>query len=185
MSASLIVAIVIVAVLLIGIAMYNSLVRGRNSVRNAISQIETQLQRRLDLIPNLTETVKGYAGHESKTLQAVTEARTGAAKALQSEDVNSMSRASDRLALSINAVGEAYPDLKASSNFTALQDALADTEDKIAAARRLYNNEVNDYNTSVQSFPKSIFAAVFGFKTFDPFQADRDADKPVKVSFSS
>lgn len=173
----------IVVIVIIVIAAYNSLVRGRNSVRAAWSQVETQLQRRLDLIPNLVETVRGYANHESDTLKAVSEARTAASSALTDGDMGRISRTSDHLMASINAVGEAYPDLKADANFRRLQSDLVDTENVIAAARRLYNNEVNDYNTSTQSFPKNIIASMFGFKPFDMFEADKGAEQAPKVSF--
>lgn len=179
----IILAIIVVVIIAI-IAAYNGLVKGRNSVRTAWAQIENQLQRRLDLIPNLVETVKGYANHESGTLKDVTQARADASKALAKGDVDEISRTSGKLLASINAVREAYPDLKANENFRDLQEQLTQTENVIAASRTLYNNEVNDYNTSLQSFPRNIIAAMFGFRTFDLFNADEEARTPVRVSFT-
>jgi LemA protein len=183
-----IVLIVIVVVLvLIGIVlmgMYNGLVRSRLQVREAWSSIDIQLKRRSSLIPNLVETVKGYAAHERETLENVTRARSqldNAGTAQQAAQANNMLTSALR---SLFAVSEAYPDLKANANFQQLQSELADTEDKIAYARQFYNRNVLSYNGKVQTVPTAIIAGMFGFTTETFFEAEEGARADVNVSFA-
>jgi LemA protein len=178
---------VIGVVILFGIWTYNSLVTLRARVNQAFADIDVQLKQRHDLIPNLIETVKGYAAHERGTLQAVVETRNAALKAQgpadQSTAENALSGALGRLM----ALSEAYPDLKASENFQQLQTDLADIEDKLAAARRFFNNGVAEYNAAIQHFPAVLFAGFMGFRPqgfFDIGEAQRQAlDTPPKVAF--
>lgn len=184
LTIAIIVIIAIVVILVIAlVAMYNNFVRMRNRVDNAWSQIDVQLQRRLDLIPNLVETVKGYAAHESKTLQAVTDARAACMNAASRQDrMQAENMLTDTLK-SLFAVGEAYPDLKASSNFIQLQNELSDTEDKISYMRQSYNDTVMKYNNAIQTFPAVIFAGMFGFKERELFAAATGAATAPQVSF--
>jgi LemA protein len=176
---------IVVALILIIIGLYNSLVSSKNKVDEAWSDIEVQLKRRYDLIPNLVETVKGYAKQESSVLENVTKARTMAmgAGSMQEKlkDENILSGALK----SLFAVSEAYPDLKSNQNFMKMQGDLTDTEDKIQAARRFYNGNVRDYNTRIQQFPGNIFASMFGFGKREFFDIDEKGPEgqPVKVSF--
>ncbi len=186
MSATVIVVIVVlVLLLLVLIALYNGLVTGRNRVDEAWSDINVQLKRRYDLIPNLVSTVQGYAKHEKSVFENVSTAR---AAAMGATGLNQKAEAENQLAgalKSLFAVSEAYPDLKANQNFLDLQTQLTDTEDKIQAARRFYNGNVRDYNTKLQVFPTSLVAGTFGFTRRDFFQADNQAeiDQPVAVKF--
>jgi len=176
---------VILAIVIIAIFLYNSLVRSRNQVDEAWSDIEVQLKRRYDLIPNLVSTVKGYAAHESGVFEKVTQARAAAmgAGSMQEKlkDENMLSGALK----SLFAVAEAYPELKANQNFMQLQGDLTDTEDKIQAARRFYNGNVRDYNTKLQVFPTNLFASMFGFTKREFFGIDESGPEaqPVKVEF--
>ncbi len=155
-------AVVLLAVMVVGI--YNNLVGLRQNVRQGRADIDAQLRQRHDLVPNLVETVKGYAGHESSTLEAVVEARNAAAKG----DPDSKSEQGLRVALdNLLALGEAYPDLKASANFQELQSELANIEDKLAAARRALNAAVSRFNTARESFPAVLFAGTLGFEEAD------------------
>jgi len=179
----IIIAVVIGAVLLFAWYIYNSLIQGRLRVKEAFSQIDVQLKRRTNLIPNLVETVKGYAKHEKSTLTEVTKLRTSLMHAKTPEkkaEVNNM--ITDALK-TIFAVAENYPDLKASQNFKALQEELEDTENKIAYARQFYNSVVLDYNTKLQVFPNVLFAKFLNFKPSEFFGTSEDEKKPVKVSF--
>lgn len=178
-----------VVILIIGIFIwvtYNALVTLKIRVDEAWSDITIQLKRRLDLIPNLIETVKGYASHEKQVFQDVTEAR---ANALNAQGVKETAKAENQFesALkSIFAVAEAYPDLKANQNFQDLQAELVDTEDKIQAARRFYNTSVRDLNTKIQVFPNNIFAGMLGFVQREFFETDdpkESLEKPVSVKF--
>ncbi len=166
------------------IAIYNMLIRGRHRVDEAWSDIDVQLKRRYNLIPNLLETVKGYAKHEKEVFQKVTEART---KAIDASGVTNQSKAENMLAgtlKSLFAVAENYPQLKANENFAKLQDELTDTEDKIQAARRFYNGNVRDFNIKIQSFPNNLVAGPFGFTKRDFFELEEpEAKEPVKVKF--
>lgn len=180
--------VVIVLVLLVGYVLmaYNSLIRRRNQVKEAWSDIDVQLKRRYNLIPNLVETVKGYAGHERETFDSVTQAR---AKALGAQSPNDKAQAENMLTSALKsmfAVAEAYPDLKANTNFLELQRELSDTENKIQAARRFYNTNVRDYNTSIESVPTNIVANIFKFEKEQFFEVEDEAVKSVpKVSFDS
>ncbi len=187
MKKSLIVIGVIVLILLIFFlsirGTYNRLVALDENVKTAWSQVENQFQRRLDLIPNYVETVKGYAKHEREVLIQVTEARAKVAGAGSIEGKiganNQLSSALARLLL----VVERYPDLKANQNFIRLQDELAGTENRIAVERRRYNEAVRMYNTKVRSFPTNIYAGMFGFQRAELFQAPEAAKEPPKVKF--
>ncbi len=176
---------ILLALAIIAIVIFNGLVRSRNQVDEAWSDIEVQLKRRYDLIPNLMETVKGYAAHESGVFEKVTAARTAAMGATNMaeklKDENMLSGALK----SLFAVAENYPELKANQNFLQMQNDLTDTEDKIQAARRFYNGNVRDYNTKIQQFPGSIFASMFGFGKRDFFDIDEKGPEgqPVKVQF--
>lgn len=169
------------------IAIYNGLVKLRNRTNEAWSDIDVQLKRRYDLIPNLIETVKGYAAHEKGVLENVTKARTAAMNAEQSGDPKEVAQAENMLSGTLKtlfAVSENYPDLKASDNFMELQRELRDTEDKIQASRRFYNANVRDLNIKVQSFPANLVAGPLGFNEREFFELEEpEAKDPVKVSF--
>ena len=165
---------------------YNSLVTLRNRFKNAFAQIDVQLKRRYDLIPNLVESVKGYAAHESSAFENVTKARASAMGA--GNNLAAKGQAENMLSgalKSIFAIAEAYPDLKANQNFLSLQNELSDTENKIQAARRFYNANVRDLNTAIQKFPSNILAGMFGFTKKEFFDlGDNDAaQNPVEVKF--
>lgn len=165
---------------------YNGFVSLRNRAKEAWSDIEVQMKRRYDLIPNLVETVKGYAAHESQTLAQVTEARTAA---MGAQTVEQHAEAENMLTgalKSLFAVSESYPDLKANSNFLELQRELSDTENKIMASRRFYNSTVQSLNTAIEQFPGNVIARPFGFSQMALFEltdAESAAREPVKVSF--
>lgn len=178
----------VVAVLAIFVwATYNSLVTLRLRVDEAWSDITVQLKRRLDLIPNLVETVKGYAKHERGVFQEVTEARSNVLKAKGVKETAAAEGQFEGALKNLFAVAESYPDLKASQNFVELQQELVDTEDKIQAARRFYNNGVRDLNTKIQMFPQNVVAAMFRFKERVFFELEdaemAQAEKPVDVKF--
>lgn len=179
----IIIAVIALALLWI-VAAYNGLVRLKNQTDEAWSDIDVQLKRRYDLIPNLVESVKGYATHERQAFENVTTARSAA---MTAQGPAAKAQAENQLAGTLKtlfAVAEAYPDLKASSNFGKLQDELSDTENKIQAARRFYNGNVRDLNTRIQSFPTNIFARSLGFQAREFFGLDDAAAKePVKVQF--
>ncbi len=177
----LVVVLVILAVIVI--ALYNNLVKLRNMVDNAWSQIDVQLQRRLDLIPNLVETVKGYAAHESGTLEAVTEARSACMKATTPEGKMESEGILTGALKSLFAVAEAYPDLKANQNFQQLQSQLAETEDKISYMRQSYNDTVMKFNTAIQTFPAVLVAGMFGFTKREGFDAQTAAETAPVVDF--
>jgi LemA protein len=174
-----------VAVLFFG--SYNRFVRQRNLIDNSWSNIDTELKRRYDLIPNLVETVKGYASHEAGTLGAVTEARSQAmAQTGSPEDQARTENALVGSLKSLLAVSEAYPDLKANTGFIDLQQQLVSTEDRIQAARRFYNNNVRDYNQRVQSVPTNVIAGLFHFETREYFEVDEAVvSTPPTVGFDS
>lgn len=177
----------IVLLIIIVAVMYNSLVALKVRVDEAWSDITVQLKRRFDLIPNLIETVQGYAKHESGVFQAVTEARTNAMSASGVKETAAAENQFEGALKSLFAVAEAYPDLKANQNFMELQQELVDTEDKIQASRRFYNGGVRDLNTKIQSFPSNILAGIFGFKIREFFELDeasqKEVEEPVKVKF--
>ena len=173
--------ILILACYVIGI--YNKLVNARNKVENQFSQVDIQLKRRADLIPNLVETVKGYAKHEEGTFTAVIEAIN---KAVNAGSVNEKIEANNELTGALNklfALAEAYPDLKANENFLSLQNDLKDTEDKITYARQFYNDSAMGYNNLTQMFPSNIVAGMFGFKKFEYFKAEEKEKEVPKVEF--
>ena len=165
------------------IIVFNGFVILKNRTKEAFSDIDVQLKRRYDLIPNLVETVKGYAKHESEIFEKVTLAR---ASAMSAQGMKNKAVAENQLSetlKSLFAVSENYPDLKASTNFLELQRELTDTEDKIQAARRFYNTNVRDLNIKVESFPDNIIAKAFGFSQMELFEADANEKQPVKVNF--
>jgi LemA protein len=167
---------------------YNQLVAGRNRTQEAWSGIDVELKRRHDLIPNLVETVKGYASHESGTFEAVTQARAGAVAAGATGNPAAIGQAENVLSQALRslfAVAENYPDLKAVATFQDLQQQLAATEDKLEFSRRFYNGNVRDYNTSLQTLPTSLIAGAIGFKPFEFFQADAGDEAVPQVSFAS
>lgn len=166
------------------IAIYNALIRVQNQAKEAFSDIDVQLKRRYDLIPNLVESVKGYMTHEANVFEKVTQARSQAMQATGSAKAGAENQLSGALK-SLFAVAENYPQLKANENFLSLQSELTDTEDKIQAARRFYNGMVRDMNTKIQTFPSNIIANAFGFKSMDFFGNDlTDIEKqPVQVKF--
>ncbi|MBN1368744.1 MAG: LemA family protein [Dehalococcoidaceae bacterium] len=182
------IALGVLAVLVIAvIAVYNGLVRLRNEVKNAWAQIDVQLKRRYDLIPNLVETVKGYMKHERETLEAVTNARTIAQKMVDA-GAQARGKAEGELTsalMRLLAVAEAYPDLKANQNFLALQEELTSTENKISFSRQFYNDSVLRYNNQTQVFPSNIVAGMFGFKAGEFFEVTTATEREApKVSFS-
>lgn len=173
----------IAAVVVYLIGTYNSLVVLRTRIQEALSGIDVQLKRRADLIPNLVETVKGYAKHEKSVFENVTKARSalmGADTMAQKAEANDMLTGALK---SLFAVAEAYPDLKANTNFQDLQRQLEDTEDKVAYSRQFYNSNVLDFNAKIQMFPTNIFAGMLGFTAFEFFKASESDRENVKVSF--
>ena len=178
------IVLAVVAVVIVWlIALYNGLVRLNNRTKEAFSDIDVQLKRRYDLIPNLVETVKGYMQHEAITLQKVTEARATAMHAgTLAEKAKAENQLSETLK-SLFAVSENYPDLKASQNFLQLQDELSDTENKIQAARRFYNGQVRNFNTKIETFPNNVFAGMLKFKNYEYFEAEEKEKENVQVKF--
>jgi LemA protein len=184
MSTGVIVLLLVAAVVLVGVFLYNSLVQRRNRVDNAWSQIDVQLRRRLDLIPNLVETVKGYAAHEKSTFDAVITARQNAiaapsTPAAQASADNAVTGALRQLF----ALSEAYPDLKANQNFLSLQEELAATEGRVAYARQFYNDEVLGLNNAIQKIPGVFVARLAGIGPREYFEAGPGAQDPPKVTF--
>ena len=179
----IILLILVVALVVYLISAYNGLIRRRNQIENAWSQIDVQLKRRNDLIPNLVETVKGYAAHEQETLDAVIRARNASVEAStpaeQAEAENMLEGTLSRLF----ALGEAYPDLKANQNFLHLQEELTATEGRVAYARQFYNDSVLGYNNKLQQFPTMIFARMLKFERREYFEADEAARTAPDVSF--
>jgi len=180
------VCLLAVVIILWAVLSYNRLVRLRNQVDGSWAQIDVQLKRRYDLIPNLVETVRGYAAHERGTLEGVVAARGNAMNAAQTPGLADRAEAENVLTQALGrlfALAEAYPDLKANQNFAALQAELANTEDKIAYARQFYNSAVQTFNTSVQSLPTNIIAGAGGFRAKDYFEAAGGERGPVQVRF--
>ena len=175
--------VIVVLLVLFLVVMYNRLVGLRNKVENAWAQIDVQLKRRYDLIPNLVETVRGYAAHERQTLESVTQAR---ANALNAQGAVAQAEAENVLTAALRslfAVAEAYPDLKANQNFLSLQEELATTENRIAYSRQYYNDSVQSYNTAIQTVPANFIAGVFGFRVREYFTAPEEERGPVRVQF--
>ena len=185
MTTWIVIAVVAVVVLAL-ILVYNGLVKARNRVDNAFAQIEVQQKRRYDLVPNLVETVKGYAAHERQTLEAVTAARTSAITAQAQGTVAAQAQAENVLTgalKSLFAVAEAYPDLKANQNFLNLQEELTATEDRIAYSRQFFNDAVLKYNNAIQTFPRNVLAGMFGFDRREFFDAEPGTEAPPAVQF--
>jgi len=181
---TLVIVLAAVAVLALGfIFLYNRLVRRRNRVDNAWSQVDVQLRRRYDLIPNLVETVKGYASHEQETFEAVVQARNAAQAAASVDEQAGAEGVLGSALRRLFALAEQYPQLRASENFQALQRDLAETEDRIAVARQIYNDTVLTYNNSVQTVPTNVVAAATGFRTREFFEIDEQARGVPKVDF--
>ena len=182
----MVIVLIVLAVLVVAIAgTYNGLIQSRNKVKNAWSQIDVQLQRRFDLIPNLIESVKGYMGHEEGVLTKVTELRSSWANATTVSEKAALDDELSGALKTIMAISENYPDLKANQNFSELQEELRNTENKIAYARQFYNDSVTMYNTKLQMFPTNIIAAIFSFKEEELFKTEsEEARKNVKVDFS-
>jgi len=178
----IIVVVAVIAFWLVGV--YNSLIKLRNQTDEAWSDIDVQLKRRYDLIPNLIETVKGYAKHERELFEKVTQARAAAINAKGAEEQGKAENMLEGTLKSLFAVAENYPDLKANQNFLKLQDELTDTENKIQAARRFYNGNVRDFNTKIQVFPNNMIAGMMGFNKYEFFELEQEeAKEPVKVQF--
>lgn len=194
---SIVIALLLVFLFAGGCSSYNGMVDADQAVKKQWGQVENQYQRRADLIPNLVNTVKGYAAHESTTLQNVTDARAGLTKAYNDANAISGDSAQANIAayqqaqsnlrgaldIYVNAVREAYPDLKANTNFMNLQEQLESTENRIATERRRYNEDVETYNKKVLRFPGSIWASMFNFEPKEMFQAEEGANKAPKVEF--
>jgi LemA protein len=183
--AGVIIIVVVLLIVIVFVAGYNGLVRLRNRIDSAWSQIGVQLERRHDLIPNLIETVKGYAAHEKSTLEGVVEARNAA---IQAKNAGPEQQAQAENVLtgalkSLFALAEAYPDLKANQSFLSLQEELTSTEDRIAYARQFYNDSVMKYDNKIQSIPSNVIAGMFGFKSREYFQAEPGATEVPKVEF--
>ena len=187
------IAIIVVAVcVLYAISAYNGMVNKQEAATTALANVQSAYQRRADLIPNLVEVVKGYAKHEEETFKGVVEARAKATQItldpsnITPEKLQEFPKAQGELGAALGrliAVQESYPELKANENFKDLQVQLEGTENRINEARNKYNSVVQDYNTDIRSFPKNLFAGVFGFAKMDKFEADADAQKAPKVSF--
>ena len=175
-----IIALIVVVALLL-VALYNRLVQQRNRVDNAWAQIEVQLKRRWDLIPNLVESVKGYAAHERGTFEAVTEARARAQNASSPADAAQAEGILGAALGRLFAVAEAYPELQADENFRQLQTELAETENKVAVSRQVYNDTVLTYNNTVQTFPGLVVAGPFGFSIREFFEVEEEAQREVPV----
>ncbi len=177
---------IVVLLGLFGVVIYNSLISLRNRVDNAWAQIDVQLKRRHDLIPNLVETVKGYASHEKETLEAVTNARSAAMAGQAQGDVAKTAQAENMLSgalKSLFALSESYPDLKANQNFLQLQEELTSTEDRIAYARQFYNDEVRKFNTKIETVPSNIVAKMLNFQQREYFEVEGGEREPVQVQF--
>lgn len=180
--AIIIIAILVVLIMILG-SLYNGLVSKEEKVETELSNISVQLERRADLIPNLVNTVKGYASHEQSIINSVTTARE---KLVNANGVEEKAEANQELTTALNnllVIVENYPDLKANTNFIQLQDELAGTENRIAVARIDYNNAVNDYNKSIKSFPQNILAGMFGFEKKEYFEAKDNSNEVPDVSF--
>ena len=183
MIVGIVIAVAVVALLLVVVGVYNGLVRKRNRVNNAWSQVDVQLRRRYDLIPNLVETVKGYAAHERSTFEEVTKARTAAQ---QAQGVAQQAQAENVLTAAIGrlfAVAEQYPQLRATENFQQLQAQLTATEQKIAVARQIYNDTVLTYNNAVQTVPTNVVAGLFHFGARDFFEIEEPVREAPQVRF--
>jgi len=180
----IIIVIIIIVIAALVIANYNVLVTRRNRVKNAWSQIDVQLKRRYDLIPNLVETVKGYAAHERELFEKVTQARASAISSRTVADTAKANNALTETLKSLFAVAENYPILKANENFMRLQEELSATENKIAFARQFYNDETMSYKITIEKFPSNIIATIFRFTPEELYHIPETEKEPVKVSFT-
>jgi LemA protein len=188
MVAVIIIVVVVVILLGGGVLAFNGMVRRRNRTQEAWSEIDVELKRRHDLIPNLVETVKGYASHERETFEAVTEARAGAVRAGETGDPAKIGQAENALTQTLRslfAVAENYPQLRAVESFLQLQEQLTATEDKLEYARRYYNTSARDYNIALQTFPRNLLAATFGFHAVSFFETDEAEREVPEVSFTA
>ena len=186
MTIGLIILAIIVVIVIAIISMYNSLVKSRIKVDNAWSQIDVQLQRRFDLIPNFVETVKGYMTHEKETFEKISALRTSWANASSVSEKAQLDGELSSTLKTIMAVSESYPELKANQNFSELSEELRNTENKISFSRQFYNDTVTMYNTKIQVFPSNIIAGMFNFTARDLFKAESDeARKNIKVDFGN
>ena len=190
MSESLIIIVILVGIILYAVGIYNGLVRKRIGTENAWSQIDVQLKRRHDLIPNLVEVVKGYAAHEQETFEKVIQARNAAVSANSGDDIAGLAQAESMLTGALRqlfALSESYPELKANENFLQLQEEVASTENRISFARQHYNDSVSVYNTAIQQIPANIVAGIGGFKNKEFFELDaaeaEAAKTPPKINF--
>jgi len=186
MAAVIVIGVIVGIIVLIGLVLagiYNGLVRSRVRTREAWSGIDVQLKRRGDLIPNLVETVRGYAAHERQTFENVTRARAMLQQAGTAAEAAQANNFLTQTLRSLFAVAENYPELKANQNFLDLQNELADIEEKIAYARQFYNRNASDYNARIQTFPNAIIAGMFGFQPFEFFEAEEEAREVPHVSF--
>ncbi|MEE1128372.1 MAG: LemA family protein [Methanobrevibacter sp.] len=180
---TIVLVVVVLFIIITAVHMYNNLVSLRNRVKNSYSQIDVQLKRRNDLIPNLVETVKGYAAHEKGVLEEVTKARAGLMNANGIEETSAADNQLTGALKSLFAVAENYPDLKANSNFQQLQSELSETEDKISYARQFYNDVVLKYNNACEKFPSNIFAKIFNFEEAEFFEAPAGDREVPEVKF--
>lgn len=183
MSGTIVLIAVVIIVALYAWFVYNNLATGKVRIKEAFSGIDVQLKRRVDLIPNLIETVKGYAKHEKEVFENVTKARSSLIKAQTPHEKAESDNMLTSALKNLFAVSENYPDLKASQNFLNLQEELADTENKIAYSRQFYNSNVRDYNTTLANFPSGLLGRIFGFKEEEFFETEGEEKKPVKVKF--
>ena len=179
----IIIAVIVIIIIAVVIHLYNKLVSLRNRVKNSYSQIDVQLKRRNDLIPNLVETVKGFATHEKELLESVAASRSGYINASSNGEKMAMNNQLTSSLRSLFAVSENYPELKSNTNFLQLQDELSETEDKITYARQFYNDAVTIYNNKLQTFPNNMVAGIFGFRDEELFNSVEDAKEAPKVSF--
>lgn len=183
MIALIIILVIVIAIVAFVISTYNKLVTLRNKVKNSFAQIDTQLQRRFDLIPNLVETVKGFATHEKELLENVSASRAGYMNAVSNAEKLAMNNQLTAGLRSLFAVAENYPEVKANVNFIKLQDELSETEDRIAYSRQFYNDAVTIYNNKIQLFPGNIVAGMFGFAEEELLGTDDEAKEAPKVEF--
>jgi LemA protein len=181
--AIIVIVAIVVLIALIFVVQYNGLVRLRNRIDNAWSQIDVQLQRRHDLVPNLVETVKGYAAHEKDTLERVVQARNAAVSAQGAQQQAQAENVLTGALRQLFALSEAYPDLKANQNFLELQEQLTSTEDRIAYARQFYNDAVVKYNSKIQSIPSNIIAGMFNFQEREYFEGEEESRSVPRVQF--
>jgi LemA protein len=187
MAAVIVIGVIVGIIVLIGLVLvgiYNGLIRSRVRTREAWSGIDVQLKRRADLIPNLVETVRGYASHERQTFENVTRARAMLQQAGTAPEAAQANNFLTQTLRSLFAVAENYPELKANQNFLDLQSQLSDIEEKIAFARQFYNRNASDYNARIQTFPNAIIAGMFGFQPFEFFEAEEEAREVPEVSFA-